>query len=86
MYKLTNSDSVQRLSDGAFIPKNELNRDYRKYLAWVAEGNTAHPADPIPKAQDSTLERAVELLLKSAVLSEGDAALRDELLSKLEAK
>ena len=27
------------------IPKNELNRHYQDYLAWVAEGNTADPAD-----------------------------------------
>ena len=29
----------------AFIPVNELNRDYQEYLAWVAEGNTAEAAD-----------------------------------------
>ena len=29
----------------AFIPVNELNRDYLEYLEWVAEGNTAEAAD-----------------------------------------
>tara|TARA_B100001564_G_C20004695_1_gene387441 strand:- start:12 stop:179 length:168 start_codon:yes stop_codon:yes gene_type:complete len=27
------------------IPFNEENTDYQAYLAWVAEGNTADPAD-----------------------------------------
>jgi len=27
------------------IPFNSLNTDYQDYLAWVAAGNTADPAD-----------------------------------------
>jgi hypothetical protein len=35
------------LDDGTItsIPKVEDNRDYREYLDWVAEGNTAEAAD-----------------------------------------
>ena len=51
MYKLIKSaftgeiNSVQRLSDNAFIPMNEANADYQAYLKWVSEGNTPLPAD-----------------------------------------
>ena len=53
-YKLYPNDefgeacAIQRiLDDGTIssIPMSEGNRDYREYLAWVAEGNTAEAAD-----------------------------------------
>ena len=48
MYKLIKYlgiiNSVQRLSDGAFIPFDPANTDYQAYLEWVDEGNTAEEA------------------------------------------
>ena len=50
MYKLINNlysgtQVVQRLSDTTFIPFDPDNTDYQAYLAWVAEGNVAEPAE-----------------------------------------
>lgn len=43
-YRL-NGDGV--VTDSSMsIPNSSGNRDWRKYLAWVDEGNTAYPADP----------------------------------------
>jgi hypothetical protein len=32
-------DLIQRTSDGAIIPQDEGNRDYRAVLEWVEQGN-----------------------------------------------
>ena len=53
-YKLINDittgtlASIQIKGTNKFIPLDTLNKDYLEYLAWVAEGNTADPADTPP--------------------------------------
>jgi hypothetical protein len=55
MYQLTTSTNIKRLSDGAFIPNDPGNRDYREYQAWLAAGNTPLPAPaPAPPGPDYT--------------------------------
>jgi hypothetical protein len=36
--------TVQRMSDGAFVPFDPRNRDYQLFLVWRAEGNEPDPA------------------------------------------
>jgi hypothetical protein len=48
-YQLTQGTSIIRLSDGATIPNDPGNRDYRDYLEWLEAGNTPEPAPaPLP--------------------------------------
>ncbi len=62
MYKVIRQDVlIQRLSDGAFIPVVDGNRDYRDYVAWVAAGNTAQPPDQ-PPPPDTRRELVLEAL------------------------
>ena len=45
MYILnTEHKVIKRISDSAFIPMDEANKDYQEYLKWVAEGNEAEEA------------------------------------------
>jgi hypothetical protein len=46
-YKKHDAGYVVRLADGALIPPDKANGDYRTYLDWVAAGNAADPADPL---------------------------------------
>ena len=41
----TQDNIIKRKTDNAYIPMDESNKDYQEYLEWVAEGNTADPAD-----------------------------------------
>jgi hypothetical protein len=45
-YQLTSTASILRQSDGASIPADLLNADYREFLAWVEAGNTPEPYFP----------------------------------------
>lgn len=88
MYKLTQSTSIIRTTDGAFIPADPANTDYAAYLEWLSAGNTPEPADPVAPAVPTvvTMRQARLALLQAGLLgtvnsavatmtgAEGDAA------------
>ena len=39
------AETIERLSDNAFIPFDPANKDYQEYLKWLELGNTPLPAD-----------------------------------------
>jgi hypothetical protein len=45
LYVALGDTFIRRMADNAIIPMDTGNSDYRVYLDWVAEGNTALPAD-----------------------------------------
>ena len=87
-YKLTQTTSIIRTTDGAFIPADPANTDYAAYLEWLAAGNSPEPADPVTPAVPTvvTMRQARLALLQAGLLgtinsavatmtgAEGDAA------------
>ena len=60
MYKLTQTETIHRLVDNAFIPKDEANIDYQQYLKWLEEGNTPLPPEPIVEPEPLTAQQKLE--------------------------
>lgn len=48
-YQLTKFNVIRRLEDGASIPMDESNADYRAYLRWKVAGNEPLPVEPDPE-------------------------------------
>jgi hypothetical protein len=66
MYQLTTGTSIIRLSDGATIPPDPGNRDYREYLEYLEAGNTPEPA-PAPPPPPPSYTAFWDALIASTV-------------------
>lgn len=63
-YKLE-ANGVVRLDNGAHIPADTRNRDWREYTEWLAKGNTPLPVDPEPPRKKRLSADALAALLVS---------------------
>lgn len=60
---------ILRVGDGATIPVDTNNRDYKEYLAWVALGNVIQDADPAPTpptASETLAQERTDAIAKGA--------------------
>lgn len=82
-YKLTQVQGIlQRLSDGAFIPLDLENSDYKSYLEWVSAGNTPSPADLLPELTPLQKIRAAEDAAENYMRKASRIATLDSALDK----
>lgn len=61
-YQITQSETIRRIADNAFIPFDPANTDYQAYLAWLAEGNEPLPVEELPVTWDDIRAKRDQLI------------------------
>jgi hypothetical protein len=56
MYK-QQQNGVKRLTDGAYIPDDMRNAQWRDYLKWLEKGNTPEPEFSVPERRDMQVQK-----------------------------
>jgi hypothetical protein len=75
---------VRRDADGAVIPLDPMNADYREYLEWLAQGNTPNP-EPQPTVAELILRAIAEIRIQRQPIIEILDGLQASALTKGEA-
>ena len=75
MYRLTDTDTIVRIEDSAFIPNDPTNRDRADYEAWLADGGVPEPYVPPPAAIPQTISdrQFFQQLAVQGVISQDEA-------------
>jgi len=63
-----NGEGVIRLADGACIPPDPENRDWRAYVAWVSQGGAPDPEPVVAPDPDSVAIQQARHEAKVALL------------------
>lgn len=82
-YKLTAGTGVIRASDGAVIPADPANTDYRIYQEWLAAGNAPDPALDLDGRRGAVVARigakAADLIAAGAPYASRDGSVTGRL-------
>ncbi|MHA2265803.1 MAG: hypothetical protein ACXAEN_25715 [Candidatus Thorarchaeota archaeon] len=89
-YKLMDTNVIVR-DDGAFIPQDPRNRDFRRYEAWLAKGNTPAPPDAEPMVTDADfveqeIKASSTLQTLVAVIAKGNGVTEAEMMNTIRAE
>lgn len=69
------SQRIERLADGAIIPRDRANADWRDFLAWRAQGGAPQPAEALRASlPDIALWRLQALLERRGAFTAVDRA------------
>lgn len=75
MYKIFNAETIQRLEDSVYIPRDDANADYQAFLVWERSGGKILPADPDPVyvPQEVSAAQAYAALIAANLYDDAEA-------------